>query len=62
MSIVWRGEKVTITRSGKPVAELRPLGQRPVPATVLVERWRKLPVVDPGAVRADLDSVLDAAL
>ncbi len=59
---VARGERVTITRSGKPVAELRPLGPPPVPAAILVERWRTLPVVDPGVLRANVDAVLDATL
>ena len=59
---VARGERVTITRSGKPVAELRPLGPAPVPAAILVERWRTLPVVDPGVLRANVDAVLDATL
>jgi prevent-host-death family protein len=53
-----RGEQVTITRSGRPVAELRPL--RPaLSAESLVERWSKLPVVDPAGVRADLDEILE---
>jgi prevent-host-death family protein len=53
-----RGEEVTITRSGRAVAELRPL--RPaLSAESLVERWRRLPEVDPAEVRADLDEILD---
>jgi prevent-host-death family protein len=56
-----RGEEVTITRSGRQVAELRPL--RPaLSAESLVERWRKLPAVDPAGVRADLDELLDSEL
>ncbi|MGI8809531.1 MAG: type II toxin-antitoxin system Phd/YefM family antitoxin [Acidimicrobiales bacterium] len=55
------GERIIITRSGKAVAELRPL--RPaVRAEVLVERWARLPAVDPVALRADIDSVLDSTL
>lgn len=53
------GERVTITRSGRPVAELRPL-RAAVPAEILVERWARLPHVDPAALRRDLDGVLDA--
>lgn len=58
---VTAGERIVITRSGKAVAELRPI--RPVvPAEVLIERWARLPVVDPVALRADIDSVLDSTL
>jgi prevent-host-death family protein len=56
-----RGESITITRSGKPVAELRPLSP-PLSADALLSRWRHLPPVDPAALRADLDQVLDARL
>ncbi len=59
---VARGERLTITRSGKPVAELRPLGPLPLGATTLIEHWRKLPSVDPAALRADVDDVVDSAL
>lgn len=55
------GERVTITRSGKPVAELRPL-RAAVSVEVLIERRRRLPILDPGALRLDLDEVLDAQL
>lgn len=56
-----RGEPITITRSGKPVAELRPLAS-PLSAEALLGRWRHLPAVDPAALRADVDQVLDARL
>jgi antitoxin (DNA-binding transcriptional repressor) of toxin-antitoxin stability system len=56
-----RGERITITRSGKAVAELRAL--RPsLSAEGLLTRWRRLPAVDPAALRADLDRLLDARL
>ena len=57
-----RGEVVTITRAGKPVAELRPLSRQPLTAESLLARWRRLPAVDPAALRADVDEVLDARL
>ncbi len=58
---VAAGERIIITRSGKAVAELRP--RRPAtPAEVLIKRWSLLPVVDPIALRADIDSVLDSTL
>jgi len=59
---VTRGERVTITRSGKPVAELRPL-PNPSPSTAeLIARRAHLPLVDPDALRADLDALLDPSL
>jgi prevent-host-death family protein len=55
-----RGEAVTITRAGKPVAELRPVSRQPLAAQTLLVRWRSLPTVDPAALRRDVDEVLDA--
>ena len=57
-----RGEHLTITRSGRPVAELRPLGREPVPLDVLIARRRHLPQIDPARLREDLDQVLDSSL
>ncbi len=57
-----RGERMTITRSGKPVAELRPIGPEPMSVELLLARWRRLPTVDPARLRADLDDVVDPAL
>lgn len=57
-----RGEQITITRAGTPVAQLRPLPPRPISAQQLLERWRRLPRVDPDALRADIDATLDASL
>ncbi len=59
---VQSGERVTITRSGTPVAELRPLAPRGLTATTLLERWRHLPTVDPARFRADIDELIDPAL
>jgi prevent-host-death family protein len=59
---VAAGEALTVTRDGEPVAELRPLPRRPVPARLLLKRWQRLPAVDPARLRADIDSVLDATL
>jgi antitoxin (DNA-binding transcriptional repressor) of toxin-antitoxin stability system len=56
------GESLTVTRDGRAVPELRPLPRRPLPASVLLQRWRRLPAVDPARLRADIDSVLDPAL
>jgi prevent-host-death family protein len=57
-----RGETVTIVRAGKPVAELGPLSRQPLAAERLLARWRRLPAIDLGALRADLDEVPDLHL
>jgi prevent-host-death family protein len=56
-----RGERITITRSGRAVAELRPV-RPPLSADALLSRWRRLPAVDPLALRADVDRLLDSSL
>lgn len=56
---VARGEEITITRDGVPVAELRPVARQPLAITAILERWRNAPVVDPGRFRADLDDLVD---
>jgi antitoxin (DNA-binding transcriptional repressor) of toxin-antitoxin stability system len=53
---------VTVTRAGKPVAELRPVAAAGTPATVVLDRWATIPVIDLVALRADIDAVLDPAL
>lgn len=59
---VQRGETLTVTSDGTPVAELRPLPRRSRSATELVARRRTLPRVDPEALRAEVDSILDQTL
>lgn len=56
------GEEITITRAGKPVAELRPASRPTLSARTLIRRWRRLPAVDPDALRADIDDILAAGL
>jgi prevent-host-death family protein len=56
------GERVIITRSGKPVAELRPLTAAPRTAESLLHGWRRLPRLNAAALRADLDELLDSSL
>jgi prevent-host-death family protein len=56
------GELITITRAGKPVAELRPVAPPALSASALLARWRRLPPVDPSRLRTDLDDALDAGL
>lgn len=59
---VAAGEAMTVTRDGHPIAELRPLPRRPLPATLLLHRWQGLPPVDPERMRADIDELLDPEL
>jgi prevent-host-death family protein len=59
---VARGETLTVTRAGVPVAELRPLARQPITAHTLLTRWRKLPAVDPDALRDELDQLLEPSL
>ncbi len=62
MDRVARGEEITITRSGRPVAALRPVAAPSLPLDVVLERWRALPRLDPAGLRRDLDDVLDPGL
>jgi prevent-host-death family protein len=57
---VEAGEHVTVTRNGKPEAELVPLSRRPLSREELIRRASTLPYVDPDALRADVDAVVDA--
>lgn len=56
------GEQITITRGGKPVATLLPVAPGALSAESLLARRRHLPPVDPVALRADIDAVIDASL
>lgn len=51
-----RGERIIITRSGTPVAELRSL-RPPLSADALLERARRLPPVNATALREDIDEL-----
>ncbi|HLT11289.1 MAG TPA: type II toxin-antitoxin system prevent-host-death family antitoxin [Micromonosporaceae bacterium] len=62
LSRVAAGETLTVTRDGTPIAELRPLPRRPLPASLLLQRWRRLPAVDPIVLRKDIDALLDSTL
>jgi prevent-host-death family protein len=59
---VAAGERLTVTRDGRPVAELRPIRRPGLPARLLIERWSRLPVVDPHRLRDDFDAILDQDL
>jgi prevent-host-death family protein len=57
-----RGEPVTITRAGKPVAELHAIPKAALSTEVLLDRRRRLPRVDPLSLRRDVDRALDSSL
>jgi len=59
---VLAGERLTVTRDGHPVAELRPLPKPALDASALLKRWKHLPIVDPECLRRDIDAVLDPGL
>ncbi len=40
------GERVIVTRAGRPVAELRPVPVALVTASILLQRWQKLVPMD----------------
>lgn len=56
------GEPIVITRAGKSVARLMPVGSAPLTAEALLERWRRVPPGDPERLRADIDAVIDPCL
>jgi len=59
---VERGERPTVTRDGRPVAELAPIGRPPLDAATLLARWANLPAVDAARLRADVDALVDQSL
>ena len=56
---VERGETVTITRNGRPVAELRPLPRRAQSLADLDRRFARLPALDESTFRRDIDALID---
>lgn len=59
---VAAGEHITITRDGKPVAELRPVRRAGTITSDALERARRLPPMDPRSLREDLDELIDPQL
>lgn len=59
---VEHGETVIVTKDGRPVAELRPLPRRSPGPAELIERRRHLPEIDPAALRADIDALINPEL
>lgn len=59
---VERGERLTVTRNGKPVAELRPLPRKSLSIDEILRRRRGLPVMDPEQLRREIDEIIDPSL
>lgn len=59
---VARGETLTVTKDGSPVAELRPVRRRSLAPAELIARSKRMPWVDPDLLRHDIDAVLDQSL
>jgi prevent-host-death family protein len=59
---VMAGEVLTVTRDGLPVARLSPLPAPDLSIEVILERWRRLPPMDPDSLRRDIDRVIDPSL
>ena len=59
---VAAGGHVTITRGSRAVARLEPLARPTLSAEALLQRWSRVPWVDPVRLRSDIDAVLDPAL
>jgi prevent-host-death family protein len=59
---VAAGDRVIVTRDGRPVAELRPVRSPGLTAAALLVRWRHVPTVDIDRLRADIDDVIDQRL
>lgn len=58
---VAAGERVVVTRDGRPVAELTAIRPARLTREALLARWRHLPRIDADALRRDIDDLLDPA-
>ncbi|MGH2888675.1 MAG: type II toxin-antitoxin system Phd/YefM family antitoxin [Solirubrobacteraceae bacterium] len=59
---VQAGETLTVTSHGTPIAELRPIRNRYLTTSELIERARGLPPTDPRKLREDIDAIIDQTL
>lgn len=61
---VAHGERVVITRAGKPVAQLTALTEpiNPLTKEQVLEKFRHLPRMDAAALRRDIDEATDQSL
>lgn len=48
-----------MSQSGHPVAKLRPQQRRSSDPVTLLNRWRRLPRVDPDKMRRDIGQIID---
>lgn len=56
---VAAGERVVVTRDGRPVAELTAVRGARLTREALLARWRHVPQVDGAMLRRDIDALLD---
>jgi prevent-host-death family protein len=56
---VATGERVVVTRDGRPVAELTSVRAARLGREALLARWRHVPRVDADGLRRDIETVLD---
>ena len=56
------GERLTVTRAGRPVAQLLPVQAAGLGAAALLRRWRTVPPIDADALRRDIDAAIDPSL
>lgn len=59
---VEAGEHITVTRNGKPVAELVPLARPRLTTAEIIERRKHLPDIDPDKLRADIGALFDTRI
>jgi prevent-host-death family protein len=60
---VQAGRRLTVTRNGVPVAELRPVAAgRFVPRAVIAAAIPLAPEIDSAVFRSDLDTIVDEAV
>ena len=62
MDGVQAGERLTDRRVDHPVAALHPLLRRSLGASTLIERWCRLPYIDPVRLHSDIDDLMDPSL
>ncbi|HEY5267187.1 MAG TPA: type II toxin-antitoxin system prevent-host-death family antitoxin [Acidimicrobiales bacterium] len=59
---VAHGERMTVIRDGRPVAQLLPLERQPLSIQAIQRRWLKLPPMDPDSLGRDIDANVDQKL
>jgi prevent-host-death family protein len=59
---VERGETLTVTSDGRPVAKLTPLPRATLTSRELVEQAKALPAMSYEKLMADIDAIMDTSL